>query len=123
VLGVLGLMPVAGARCSTVALTSTPAVTAAIVGLPLLLTIGVAQWLVLRGREPWAVRWIAATASAWLAGLAVFLAVATPLWWEGQTLAAAVLVGVGAGVVMATTVALVTGLALRRFLSARDGVG
>jgi hypothetical protein len=104
----LGMLP---------ALTPTPAVTAAIVGLPLLLTIGVAQWLVLRGRQPWAGRWIAATAGAWLAGLAVFLTVATPLWWEGQPLVATIGVGVGAGVLMATTVALVTGLALRRFLS------
>lgn len=90
---------------------------AAAVAVPLLLSIGTAQWLVLRGRVPWALPWIGITAVAWLAGLAVFLAFATPLWWAGQALALTVLVGLMGGALMATTVAAVTGLALRSFVS------
>ena len=70
-----------------------------------------------RGRVLWTRRWIAVTAGAWLLGLAVFLMVATPLWWPGQALALTVFVGVPAGALMATTVAVVTGLALRSFVS------
>lgn len=65
---------------------------------------------------PWAPSWIGVTAAAWLAGLAVFLAFATPLWWSGQALALTVLVGLAGGALMATTVAAVTGLALRSFV-------
>jgi hypothetical protein len=88
----------------------------AVVAVPLLLSIGTAQWLVLRGRVPWALSWIGVTAAAWVAGLAVFLAFATPLWWSGQALALTVLVGLAGGALMATTVAAVTGLALRSFV-------
>lgn len=86
---------------------------AAVVAVPLLLSIGTAQWLVLRGRVPWALSWLGITTAAWLAGLAVFLAFATPLWWSGQALTLTVLVGLMGGALMATTVAAVTGLALR----------
>ena len=89
---------------------------AAILAVPLLLSIGTAQWLVLRGHVPWALSWLGITAAAWLAGLAVFLAFATPLWWTGQTLALTVLIGLMGGALMATTVAAVTGLALRSFV-------
>ena len=88
----------------------------AVLAVPLLLSIGVAQWWVLRDRVPWARPWIAVTAAAWLAGLAVFLAFATPLWWSGQAPVLTVLVGVAGGALMATTVAAVTGLALRTYL-------
>jgi hypothetical protein len=89
---------------------------AAVLAVPLLLSIGLAQWLVLRGRVRWARRWVGATAAAWLAGLAMFLAFATPLWWSGQALLLTVLVGLAGGLLMAITVAAVTGLALRSFV-------
>lgn len=106
----LGMLP---------SLTPAPVVTAAVVALPLLLAIGTAQWLVLRGRQPWALGWVVATAVGWLAGLAVFLLVATPLWAPGQPLLVTILVGLGASVLMAATVAVMTGLALRRFITTR----
>jgi hypothetical protein len=88
-----------------------------IAGLALLASIGTAQWLVLRhdGYDaPW---WILTTAGAWLAGLGVFMAVATPLWRPGQPVVVAVLVGVLAGVLMAGTVAVLTGFAAQRLAS------
>jgi hypothetical protein len=88
-------------------------VVAAVIALPLLLSIGTAQWLVLRTLVRWARRWIAVTAGAWLAGLTAFLAFATPLWRPGQPLALIIVVGLGGGLLMAATVAAVTGLALR----------
>ncbi|NUT34375.1 MAG: hypothetical protein HOV79_15000 [Hamadaea sp.] len=81
-------------------------------GLGLLLSIGVAQWLVLRRFVPGAAHWIWITAVAWLAGLAVFLTIATPLWHEGQALSVTILVGIAAGLIMAATVAAVTGRGL-----------
>jgi hypothetical protein len=87
---------------------------AAIGGLALLATIGTAQWLVLRraGYDvPW---WIATTAGGWLAGLTVFMAVATPLWRPGQPMVLIVAIGVFAGVLMAATVAATTGFAALR---------
>ncbi len=92
-------------------------VVATMIALPLLLSIGAAQWLVLRDLVPWARHWIAATAGAWLAGLTVFLAFATPLWQPGQPLTLTILVGLGGGLLMAATVAAVTGLALRTFIT------
>jgi hypothetical protein len=85
-----------------------------VAGVALLASIGTAQWLVLRhdGYDaPW---WILTTAGAWLAGLGVFMAVATPLWRPGQPVAVTVLVGVLAGVSMAGTVAVLTGFAAER---------
>jgi hypothetical protein len=91
------------------------AVPAAVLGgLALLSSIGTAQWLVLRraGYDvPW---WIATTAGGWLAGLTVFMAVATPLWRPGQPAPLVVGIGVLAGVLMAATVAATTGLAAVR---------
>jgi hypothetical protein len=89
-------------------------------GLLLLASIGTAQWLVLRRAVPRSASWVLATALAWLAGLAVFLAVASPLWHEGQALAVTVLVGLGAGLLMAATAAAVTGAAMSRLLTARS---
>lgn len=80
------------------------------------LTIGFLQWLVLRRLVARSSSWIAVTAMAWTAGLAAFLALATPLWHEGQAVAESVLVGAGAGLVMAAVVALITGLGLREIL-------
>lgn len=85
-------------------------------GSVLLLSIGVAQWLVLRrvlARAGW---WVPATAVAWLAGLAGFMAVSTPLWRPGQPWPVVVAVGVLAGTVMAAVMAAITGAALARML-------
>jgi hypothetical protein len=83
---------------------------AAVLGPVLLLSIGFAQWLVLRAHVAGAARWIWVTAAAWLVGLTVFMVVATPLWHEGRAIAVTVLIGVGAGLLMAAAVAAVTGL-------------
>ena len=83
----------------------------------LLTSIGTGQWLVLREVVPRSASWVLSTALAWLAGLGVFLGVATPWWHEGQSVAAAVLVGLVAAALMALTVAVVTGAALLRLLA------
>ena len=88
-------------------------------GVVLLASIGTGQWLVLREALPRSASWVLTTALAWLAGLGVFLGVATPWWHEGQSVVAAVLVGLVAATLMAITAAVVTGAALVRLL-ARD---
>ncbi len=85
---------------------------ATILGALLLLSIGTAQWTVLRHHVDGAWRWIAVTALAWLAGLTVFMLVAPPLWREGQPIALIVAIGAFAGLLMASTVAAVTGFGL-----------
>jgi hypothetical protein len=82
----------------------------------ILLSIGTAQWIELRRHVTRAAWWIAGTAGAWLVALALFLAIATPLWQEGQDAAIAVLIGVAAGAVMAAAMAAVTGLTLEVLL-------
>ena len=86
-------------------------------GLVLLASIGTAQWLLLRRLVPRAWRWIVATAAAWLAGLGVFFAVATPLWQPGQPTWLIALIGAAGGLAMAATVAAVTGLAVERLMT------
>jgi hypothetical protein len=88
-------------------------------GMALLLSIGTAQWTVLRHHVPRAGRWIGVTAVGWLAGLTAFMLVAPPLWREGQPAALTGAIGVLAGLVMAATVAAVTGLGLERLLTAQ----
>jgi hypothetical protein len=87
---------------------------AAVLGTALLLSIGFAQWLVLRRHLARSARWIATTAAAWLLGLAVFLGATTPFWQPGQPVALTVLIGVFGGLLMAATTSAVTGAALRR---------
>ncbi|GAA0504885.1 hypothetical protein Ade02nite_70890 [Paractinoplanes deccanensis] len=88
-----------------------------IAGGPVLLaSIGTAQWLVLRTLLRRSAAWIVYTALAWLAGLGVFLAVATPLWHPGQPVAVVVTVGAGAGLLMAAVTSAITGAAMRRLL-------
>jgi hypothetical protein len=87
----------------------------------LLGSIGTAQWLELRRHVEHAAAWIGITALAWLLGLGVFLAVAMPLWHPGQPVASAVLVGLGAGALMALVMAAVTGLGLVRLLADTSG--
>jgi hypothetical protein len=80
----------------------------------LLASIGTAQWLVLRRLVPGSAWWIPATAVAWLCGLAAFLAVAPPLWQDGQPVALAAAIGGLGGLVMAAVVAALTGWAAVR---------
>ena len=82
----------------------------------LLSAIPVAQWTVLRRTVPRAGRWIPLTMVAWLAGLVCAL---LPGPFVDTTTPAPVLLisFVGAGVAMATTVAVLTGLGLRRILA------
>lgn len=87
-------------------------------GVALLATIGTAQWLVLREVLPRSASWILTTAGAWAAGLLMFTAVATPLWHAGQPVALVAAIGAGAGLLMAATVAALTGLAVLRLLGA-----
>lgn len=91
---------------------------AGVLGLLLLATIGSAQYLELRHHVARAIAWVGWTALAWLAGLAAFLAIATPLWHPGQTQGVAIGVGVVAGAVMAVVQAAITGRALLRLLVA-----
>jgi hypothetical protein len=113
----LGFLP------STYAATWTtwPVLVQVAVAIPLvaalLLSIGTAQWLVLRRLVRHAWWWIPATAVAWLAGLAAFFLIAPPLWHEGQPVAVAILIGVLAGAVMAIVMALVTGATWVRMLA------
>jgi hypothetical protein len=86
----------------------------AVAGTVLLCSIGTAQWLVLRRHRPHAAWWIPVTAGAWLVGLGVFLAIATPLWHPGQSVVLIAATGVLAGLVMAATVAAATGWAVLR---------
>src|SRR6266540_3222752 len=101
----LGLLP--SALADAVSGWPVPVLVAAgvVLGTALLLTIGVAQWTVLRHRVDHAWRWIAITAVGWLAGLTAFMVVAPPLWHEGQSVAVTAAVGGAAGFVMAATVA------------------
>jgi len=86
----------------------------AILGTMLLGSLGTAQWLVLRphvDRSHW---WIAATAAAWIGGLVVFTAVTTPLWQPEQSAVMIAAIGVLGGLLMAGTVAVLTGWAVVR---------
>ncbi|MEK6439048.1 hypothetical protein [Pseudonocardia sp. T1-2H] len=112
----LGLIPMAlGERLA--ALPVAVVVAGGVVGgACLLATIGTAQWLVLRTVRPRSAWWIATTAGAWAAGLLVFTTVATPLWQPGQALPLIIAIGVLGGLVMAATVAGLTGAAAVRLL-------
>lgn len=78
-------------------------------GLVILLSIGVAQWVVLREHADRAARWIPANVVAWLAGLTAFTAFTSPLWQPGQAVAVVALIGVVGGMLMAAAMAAVTG--------------
>ncbi|MFF5289483.1 hypothetical protein [Paractinoplanes globisporus] len=88
-----------------------------VLGLGLLLSIGTAQWCVLRLYVHHPARWIAVTASAWTAGLGVFLAFSMPLWHPGQGLVAIAAIGVAGGLLMAATTSAITGFGLCRLLA------
>lgn len=115
----IGLVPVAlGERLPRIPL---PVLVggAAVAGTVLLASIGTAQWLVLRRHVPRAARWIVTTAGAWALGLAAFTAITTPLWQPGQPVVVVAAVGLLGGLVMAATVAALTGWALVRLLTPR----
>lgn len=92
---------------------------AAVTGLALLGCIGLAQWTVLRHHVARSRTWVPANAVAWSAGLALLLMVATPLWQEGQSTALVIAIAVLAGLVMAVTVAVLTGAWLVRLVHPR----
>jgi hypothetical protein len=87
---------------------------AGLLAVILLNSIGVAQWIVLRHLAPRAGQWIVYSALAWLAGLAVFLGFTMPLWHPGQVVGAVIAVGVAGGLLMAATMAAITGVVVRR---------
>ncbi len=79
----------------------------------LLNSIGISQWLVLRRHLPRAWRWVPANAAAWLAGLPVTF-VAPALVPDGSPSWAFAVAWGTAGVVMATAIAMITGVAIVR---------
>ncbi|MEU3651138.1 hypothetical protein AB0E59_47825 [Lentzea sp. NPDC034063] len=92
---------------------------AALAGTGILLSLGTAQWFVLRNHVRRAHLWIWANAVAWGAGVLVFTAVATPLWQPGQSPELIALIGALGGLLMAATMAAVTGAALIRLVRRR----
>ncbi|PNI09897.1 hypothetical protein CXX84_05645 [Arthrobacter sp. AFG7.2] len=92
------------------------AATGALAAAVILVSIGFAQWLELRRHVPGAWRWIAGTAAGWAVGLGVFMAVTTPLWQPGQDLWVTAAIGIGAAVLIAVAMSVVTGLVLVRIL-------
>jgi hypothetical protein len=99
------------------------ALAAPVLGAGLLLSIGTAQWWLLRRQVPRAWRWIAGTAAAWVTALVVFTAVTTPLWQPGQSIGLIVLIGVLGGLVMAATMAAITGWAFVRLVTRAPASG
>ncbi len=85
-----------------------------LLGVIFLLSIGGLQWRVLREQVPRAGWWVVAVAVGWVAALTAFMAIASPLWQEGQALGLIIAIGVGAGLVMALVMAAITGYALMR---------
>jgi hypothetical protein len=92
---------------------------AAVAGTGVLLSLGTAQWFILRDHFPNAHIWVWANALAWAAGLLVFTAVTTPLWQSGQSPELIALIGALGGLLMAATMAAVTGSALVRLARSR----
>lgn len=92
---------------------------AAVGGVVLLLSIGVAQSFVLRGHVLRAWRWAGANALAWCLGLVVSVSFMSILLTEDTTLRGGIVIGVAAGLLMGLTVALVTGWFLVRILERR----
>ncbi|MET9232230.1 hypothetical protein [Lentzea sp. NPDC003310] len=89
---------------------------ATISGTAVLLSLGTGQWLVLRRHVRGGSIWIWANALAWAAGLLVFGAVTTPLWQPGQSTVVIALIGALGGLLMAATMAAVTGHFLIRLV-------
>lgn len=92
---------------------------AAVAGTGVLLSLGTAQWFILRDHFPNTHIWVWANALAWGAGLLVFTAVTTPLWQPGQSPELIALIGALGGLLMAATMAAVTGRALVQLARSR----
>ncbi|WP_280408053.1 hypothetical protein [Nocardia brasiliensis] len=95
---------------------------ATIGGVVILLSIGGTQWLVMRRHIHHAGQWIRANAAAWLVALLVFTAITTPLWQPGQSTALVALIGLFGGLLMALTMAAVSGAFLVRILRSNSNV-
>lgn len=93
---------------------------ASVLGVLILVTIGGAQWLVLRRHVRHAYRWILITAVAWFAGMGVFLGFSTSLWQQGQQLFTTICIGVFGGLLMAVVTAVITGAGLATMMAADD---
>lgn len=100
-----------GERLNTLPLATVLPI-AAVAGSGVLLSLGTAQWFVLRHHFPHAHRWVWANAAAWGVGLLMFTAVTTPLWQPGQPPELIALIGALGGLLMAATMAAITGAAL-----------
>jgi hypothetical protein len=85
-----------------------------VLGALVLISLGVAQWLLLRQVLPAAWRWIGWSVAGWAGGLTAFGALTTPLWHPGQDRVLVVAIGVLGGAVMAAVMAAVTGIGLVR---------
>jgi hypothetical protein len=94
-------------------------VVAAVAGTGVLLSMGVAQCAVLHHHVHRAHVWVWANALAWGAGLLVFTAVTTPLWQPGQPVALVALIGAFGGLLMAATMAAITGATLAHLVNRR----
>jgi len=89
-------------------------------GLALLLSLGVAQALVLPSALRWRLRWVGLTAVAWCAGIVAFTVVSTPLWRPGQPAALVLVIGCAAAAAMALVMATITAQALPGLARAVD---
>jgi hypothetical protein len=107
----LSLM-LAGARTDSIALMVA---LWALASPLILLSLGVAQWLVLRRHSARAWRWIAGNAAAWIAGLPISIGAISAVP-NGAPATAFVAAGVAGGALMGFTVALITGWTMRRIL-------
>jgi hypothetical protein len=112
----LGMLPsTLGERMESIPLALlAPAL--AMGGTALLVSIGVAQALVLRGHVERAWSWVGANVVAWCAGLTVSISTISVLVTESTTLPGGVTIGAVAGLLMGATVAAVTGWFLVRIV-------
>ncbi|MGW6930839.1 hypothetical protein ACWGE0_12305 [Lentzea sp. NPDC054927] len=104
-----------GGRLNTLPLAAVLPI-AAVAGTGVLLSLGTAQWFLMRNHFARAHLWIWANALAWGVGLVVFTAVTTPLWQPGQSAELIALIGALGGLLMAAIMAAVTGAALIRLV-------
>jgi len=116
----IGLLPAEWADVWQTWPATGQVVAAVVLATVLVCALGYAQWFELRRHLSGAGWWILGSAAAWCAGLAVFFAVATPLWQPGQSGGLILLIGVLAGALMALTMALVSGLVLHLLLRQKE---
>lgn len=86
----------------------------ALLGVVFLGALGGLQWRLLREHVEGAAWWVVAVGGAWVAALSAFMAIAGPLWREGQAVWQTAAVGLVATVAMAGVMAVITGYALMR---------